>query len=310
SGERIVQILDVKAENKGGDLTLETIESLEFQGVSFQYEPGEENRVIEDVSFSVKKGESLAILGPTGSGKTSLMNLIVGFYEHTGGNILINGRDIKSYTIESIRSRIALVTQDPYLFSGTIRENILPAAISGSCPTSGAISGSCPTSGAISGSCPTSGAVSGSCPTSGAVSGSCPNRGNDAWIEKILMQSHADSVVSNFPGGVDMMISQGGASLSSGERQLISIARAFAHEPDMIIFDEATSYVDTESEEQIRIAAAKLKENRTSITIAHRLRSAMTADKIIILKDGRIIERGDHPSLMEKRGFYYRLHNS
>ncbi|MBF0203699.1 MAG: ATP-binding cassette domain-containing protein, partial [Desulfamplus sp.] len=117
------------------------------------------------------------------------------------------------------------------------------------------------------------------------------------------------SVIDHLPKGIDTEISQGGSSLSSGERQLISIARAFANQLDLIIFDEATSYVDTESEEKIRIAMAKLRENRTSITIAHRLRSAMTADKIIVLKDGKIIESGNHETLINHKGFYFKLHS-
>lgn len=264
SGERIIQILDTDEDRKTGDQPLETIEHLEFEKVSFQYEPGEENSVIQDVSFTVKKGEALAILGPTGSGKTSLMNLIVRFYNHGSGRILINGRDIELYNTASLRSCVAIVTQDPYLFSGTIRQNIVPPGIEFS----------------------------------------------HEQLNGILEMSYAGSIIKHLPQGIDTMISQGGSSLSSGERQLISIARAFAHEPDLIIFDEATSYVDTESEEKIRIATAKLKENRTSITIAHRLRSAMTADKIIVLKEGRVIENGNHETLMAEKGFYYRLHNT
>ena len=126
-----------------------------------------------------------------------------------------------------------------------------------------------------------------------------------ATLNGILERSHVSAIIARMPRGLDTVISQGGASLSSGERQLISIARAFARQPDLIIFDEATSYVDTESEEKIRLATEKLKENRTSITIAHRLRSAMTADTIMVLKAGRIIEYGDHATLMDQKGFYY-----
>ncbi|SLM28736.1 ABC-type multidrug transport system, ATP-binding protein [Desulfamplus magnetovallimortis] len=264
SGERIVQVLDTETDKHGGQETLDTIEELSFKNVSFQYESGEENKVIEDVSFTVRKGESLAILGPTGSGKTSLINLVVRFYLPGGGEILVNGKNADAYSTKSIRARVALVTQDPYLFSGTVRQNIVPPDVDLT----------------------------------------------DEEFRNILDLSYAASVVSHLPRGADTLISQAGSSLSSGERQLISIARAFAHEPDLIIFDEATSYVDTESEEKIRIATAKLKENRTSITIAHRLRSAMTADKIIVLKDGRVIERGNHETLMSEKGFYYRLHNT
>ncbi len=262
SGERIVQILDTDKEQEGGKESLETIESIEFKNVSFKYESGADSDVIQNVSFRVNKGESLAILGPTGSGKTSLMNLIVRFYQHGSGQIFINKKPIESYSTHSIRSKVAIVTQDPYLFSGTIRENITPPDI----------------------------------------------LLTEHKLNEILELSYLNSVVDHLQNGLDTLISQGGSSLSSGERQLISIARAFAHQPDLIIFDEATSYVDTESEEKIRVATAKLRENRTSITIAHRLRTAMTADNIIVLKDGRIIESGNHDTLINLKGFYFKLH--
>ncbi|MGD9730991.1 MAG: ABC transporter ATP-binding protein [Desulfamplus sp.] len=262
SGERIVQILDTDKEQEGGKESIETIESIEFKNVSFKYESGADSDVIQNVSFRVNKGESLAILGPTGSGKTSLMNLIVRFYQHGSGQIFINKKPIESYSTHSIRSKVAIVTQDPYLFSGTIRENITPPDI----------------------------------------------LLTEHKLNEILELSYLNSVVDHLQNGLNTLISQGGSSLSSGERQLISIARAFAHQPDLIIFDEATSYVDTESEEKIRVATAKLRENRTSITIAHRLRTAMTADNIIVLKDGRIIESGNHDTLINLKGFYFKLH--
>ena len=257
SGERITQILDKPLDETGGSLDLDQINSLEFKQVGFAYTPGED--ILTDLSFVLKAGQSLSILGPTGSGKTSLINLIVKFYPRTQGDIKINGRDIDAYATSALRKKIALVTQDPYLFSGTIRDNIVP-----------------------------------------------PGTTLDpVTLDAILERSHVNSLIKQMPRGLDTVISQGGSSLSSGERQLISIARAFARQPDLIIFDEATSYVDTESEEKIRLATEKLKENRTSITIAHRLRSAMTADTIMVLKDGRIIEYGTHAALMEKKGFYY-----
>ncbi|GAB6143947.1 ABC transporter ATP-binding protein [Desulfocicer niacini] len=257
SGERITQILDKQVDHIGGSLSLDRLESLRFQDVGFAYTPGEE--ILKNVSFEIKAGQSLAILGPTGSGKTSLINLIVKFYPRSRGHIKINGKDIDDYATPALREKIALVTQDPYLFSGTIRDNIVPP---------------------------------------GTVM-------DPEALDAILERSHVSTIVNQMPRGLDTHISQGGASISSGERQLISIARAFARQPDLIIFDEATSYVDTESEEKIRIATEKLKENRTSITIAHRLRSAMTADSIMVLKAGQIIEYGDHAALMDKKGFYY-----
>lgn len=259
SGERLVEILDQPAEAAGGRQELAEIESLDFVGVDFAYLP--EEPLLRDISFSLRRGEALAIVGPTGSGKTSLINLIARFYEPDRGRILINGHPLNEIDPVALRRRLALVSQDPYLFSGTLLENILPPEGPEPVP---------------------------------------------AELEKIIRQAHLQELVARLPRGLETRISQGGASLSSGERQLVSIARAFAHQPDLIIFDEATSYVDTEAEEKIRLAIAALKENRSSITIAHRLRSAMTADQILVLIDGRIAEAGAHDELMGIKGFYFR----
>ncbi|CCK82292.1 ABC transporter ATP-binding protein [Desulfobacula toluolica] len=262
SGERIVQILDKKLHGEGGSKELERLDTLSFDHVTMAYKKGK--NILNNLSFDLKSGSSLAIVGPTGSGKTTLINLIVQFYKPKGGRILINGDEIDRYSVRSIRSKIALVTQDPYLFTGTIRKNILP-----------------------------------------------PEKDvSKEELNSILKLSNCQSIIDKMPEGLSTRISGGGASLSSGERQLISIARAFAHQPDLIIFDEATSYVDTESEEKIRIAVSNLKENRTSITIAHRLRSAVTSDQIIVIKDGRVIEKGSHITLMKNRQFYYGLHQA
>ncbi len=262
SGERIVQILDKEPHGEGGSKELERLDTLSFDHVTMAYKKGE--IILKDISFDLKSGSSLAIVGPTGSGKTTLINLIVRFYKPKDGRILINGDAIDRYSVRSIRSKIALVTQDPYLFTGTIRKNILP-----------------------------------------------PEKDvSKEELNSILKLSNCQSIIDKMPEGLSTRISGGGASLSSGERQLISIARAFAHQPDLIIFDEATSYVDTESEEKIRVAVSNLKENRTSITIAHRLRSAVTSDRIIVIKDGRVIENGSHATLMKNRHFYYGLHQA
>lgn len=260
SGERIIQILDRVEEEETGGQEIGGIDTVEFKDVSFAYSP--DQPVLENVSFSVKSGESLAIIGPTGSGKTSLTHLLIKLYPKNQGDIFINNRDIDTYSTPSLRSKIALISQDPYLFSGTIRQNII-------------------------------------------ASGSSMD---EEEFTRILEFSHLKAVVDNLPNGADTRVGQGGTLLSSGERQLVSIARAFALWPDLIVFDEAASHVDTESEEKIRLATARLKENRISITIAHRLRSAVTADRIIVLRQGRITEMGHHDALMKKRGYYYRLH--
>jgi ATP-binding cassette subfamily B protein len=235
------------------------IQDIAMEDVSFSYV--EDETVLRHISFHVKAGETIAFVGPTGSGKTTVVNLLTRFYEHQSGRILINGRDITTIETGLLRSRMALVTQDPFLFSGTIRENI----------------------------------VSGN----GDIS--------DDTLNRILEASNCKSMIDRLPDGIDTELSEGGASISSGERQLISIARAFARDPDLIILDEATSYIDSETELKIQEALANLMQNRTSIIVAHRLSTARSANRILVLHRHRIIEEGTHDELMERKGFYFKL---
>jgi len=238
---------------------LDKISEISMEKVSFEYVKDEP--VLKNVSFSIKAGETLAVVGPTGSGKTSIINLIIRFYDPTSGRVLLNGVDIKENYTKELRAKMALVMQDPFLFSDTIRENI----------------------------------------TLGG------HNLSESTFQQILQDSNCKTLVDKLPEGVLTVLSEGGTSISSGERQLISIARAFARNPDLIILDEATSYIDSETEVKIQEALTKLMSNRTSIIVAHRLSTVREADKIIVLNRGQIIETGNHSELMTIQGFYYRL---
>jgi ATP-binding cassette, subfamily B, multidrug efflux pump len=239
--------------------TLKKIDIIQFQDVSFSYIPGE--TVLDRISLTIQAGQMVAIVGPTGSGKTTLVQLIPRFYDPIFGNILINQQDIRQIPPKLLRSKLAIVTQDPFLFSQSIRENIF----------------------------------------------SNNNHLSQKEREQIINASNCNRILERLPKGIDTVLSEGGLSISSGERQLISIARAFARNPELIIFDEATSYIDSNTEAHIQDAMANLMQNRTSIVVAHRLSTARSADQIIVLNHGRIIESGTHGDLMSKQGFYYRL---
>jgi ATP-binding cassette subfamily B protein len=274
SAERIFLILDsteslpqtvplIESDPKSGLETqrppLDKIAEIALEDVSFGYV--EDETVLKRISFRVIAGSTLAVVGPTGSGKTTIINLITRFYDPTSGRVLLNGMDIKKINTTDLRTKMALVMQEPFLFSETIRNNI-----------------------------------------------TLGNRHiSEEAMEQILKDSNCKNFIDRLPDGIDTVLSEGGTSISSGERQLISIARAFARNPDLIILDEATSYIDSETEHNIQEALVNLMVNRTSIVVAHRLSTARDADRIIVLSRGQIIETGAHAELMQQKGFYYRL---
>jgi ATP-binding cassette subfamily B protein len=264
SAERIFSILDTSPhlieQDPGSTDPIPTIKQIEFKRVSLAYIPGEP--VLQDISIHIKAGESIALVGSTGAGKTSLVNLLIRFYDHSTGDLFINQMDIKTIAPAWLRSKTALVTQDPFLFSGTIRENIKVG-----------------------------------------------NKNmTDEQLKKIIHLSRCQSIIAQLPEGVDTKIEEGGKLLSSGQRQLVSIARAFASHPEIIILDEATSYIDSETEQDIQAALANLMQGRTTIIVAHRLSTARMADHIFVMNRGKMIESGNHQQLMSQKGFYYSLH--
>ncbi len=265
SAERIFLILDEddvipEAAEEDRKVVPEKIESLAFEKVFFSYVAGE--TILNDISFRIGANETIAVVGPTGAGKTTLVNLITRFYDPDGGIIAMNGTDIRSFKAVHLRDRIAIVMQDPFIFSGTIRDNIFAGR----------------------------------------------EGVREEEIDAILDASYCKSFIDRLPEGIEAEMTEGGSSLSSGERQLLSIARALAHDPQLIIFDEATSYIDSETEDKIQNALFNLAKNRMAIIIAHRLSTARIADRIMVLRDGRIVETGTHDALITQKGFYYRLH--
>ncbi len=236
--------------------------NVDFKNVSFSYDP--EVPLIKDLDLDIRSGQHIAIVGPTGCGKTTLINLLMRFYDVTNGSICVDGTDTRTVTRHSLRRNIGMVLQETWLKSGTIRDNI----------------------------------------TMGRT---------DATDEEIIAAAkatHAHSFIRRLPDGYDTVIGEDGGNLSEGQRQLLCITRIMLSPPPMLILDEATSSIDVRTEQHIQNSFKKLMQGRTSFVVAHRLSTIRESDIILVMKDGNIIEQGDHRTLLAKKGFYYDLYNS
>ncbi len=264
SAARVFELIDEEAEpSEDGAGELGCAEGkVELEHVYFSYDP--QVKLIEDLNLAVKPGQRVAIVGPTGCGKSTVINLLMRFYDVNSGQIRVDGQDVRSITRKSLRENYGMVLQETWLKSGTIRENIAYGK-------------------------------------------------PDATDEEIIAaakKSHAHSFIRRMPQGYDTVISEEGGNLSQGQKQLLCITRVMLCLPPMLILDEATSSIDTRTEIKIQEAFARMMEGRTSFIVAHRLSTIREADRILVMRDGRIIEQGTHQELLEKKGFYAELYNS
>lgn len=263
--QRMYQLIDQPNEKETGELTIDAQSvkgKIEFDNVSFSYLP--DKPLIQDFNLTVHPGQTVAIVGPTGAGKSTLINLLMRFYDPQSGTIKLDGVSIQEYRRHEIRKQFGMVLQETWIKTGTIRDNIaygFPEA-------------------------------------------------DDETIIKAAKAAHADDFIQKLPDGYDTYLTDNGANLSTGQRQLIAIAHIFVSIPQMLILDEATSSIDTRTEVLIQSAFERLMTGRTSFIIAHRLSTIQNADVILVMKDGSIVENGNHHELMAKKGFYYQMQTS
>ena len=263
--ERFLQIMDADIEIYDEEDAVEltgTKGDIEFRNVAFSYPDDDTNVVLHGLNLHINAGEKVAIVGPSGGGKTTLCNLIPRFYDVTEGEILMDGTDIRHYTLKSLRQNIGMVQQEVYLFSGTVYDNIVYGRPDAS----------------------------------------------EAEVEEAARRAGAWEFISTLPDGIQTYIGERGVRLSGGQKQRISIARIFLKNPPVIILDEATSALDNESEYEVAMSLAELSKGRTTLTIAHRLSSIVRSDRILVLTEDGIAEEGNHASLMEQKGIYYRFY--
>ena len=265
SAERVFEFLGAPEETPdrvAATASRATSGHVEFDRVSFRYLP--DKPLIEDFSLDVRPGETVAIVGPTGAGKTTIVNLLMRFYDIDGGAIRLDGTDTRELPRDAVRRAIGMVLQDSWLFAGTIRDNIAYGK-------------------------------------------------EGATMDEIVAAAtaaHVDPFVRTLPDGYDTVLDEDASNISAGQRQLVTIARAFLADPSILVLDEATSNVDTRTEVLIQQAMARLRQGRTSFVIAHRLSTIRNADEIVVMDGGRIVELGDHAGLLQKRGVYYDLYQS
>lgn len=262
--DRIQEMFDAEEEIRPQDAPIftELKEGVEICNVGFSYLPGKP--ILKDVSISAPKGKMIAVVGPTGSGKTTIMNLINRFYDVDAGSITFDGKDIREFDLDSLRSKVGIVLQDSVLFSGTIRDNIrfgVPDA-------------------------------------------------SQEMVEAAAKATHIHEYIESLPDKYDTFINDDQSVFSTGQKQLISIARTLMTDPQVLILDEATSNVDTVTESKIQNAMEAIVAGRTSFVIAHRLKTILNADQIIVLKDGQVIEQGNHHELLKLGGFYSELYHN